>query len=109
LQDGYNVISKWRVTLKARSAGGNAQARSCLAEQLRYLVSARRWKCIVAYDEHTPGSVLRVIDEADVEEVFTGESMSADSYIEKKAKELVGKQQGTVMVRIWPDLVMHVQ
>jgi predicted RNA-binding protein with PIN domain len=42
---------------------------------------------VVAYDEHTPGSELRVM-EGDVDEVYTGELESADSYIERRAHEL---------------------
>jgi predicted RNA-binding protein with PIN domain len=74
--------------IKARSVGGMPTARSALLEQLRYISQARRsWKVVVAYDEHTPGSELRVM-EGDVDEVFTGEGESADSYIERRAHEL---------------------
>lgn len=62
-------------------------ARAALLEQLRYIAQARRWKVVVAYDEHTPGSELRIM-EGDVDEVFTGELESADSYIERRATEL---------------------
>lgn len=73
--------------IKARSVGGMPTARAALLEQLRYIAQARRWKVVVAYDEHTPGSELRVL-EGDVDEVYTGELESADSYIEKRAREL---------------------
>lgn len=87
LVDGYNVINAWSKMIKARSVGGMPTARAALLEQLRYISQARRWKVVVAYDEHTPGSELRVM-EGDVDEVFTGELESADSYIERRAVEL---------------------
>ncbi len=80
--------SNWSKMIKARSVGGMPTARSALSEQLRYIAQSRQgWKVVVAYDEHTPGSELRVL-EGDVDEVFTGEGESADSYIERRAHEL---------------------
>lgn len=65
-------------------------ARQALLEQLRYIYHSRRWKVVVAYDEHTPGSEQRVM-EGDVDEVYTGAQDSADSYIERRAVELCKK------------------
>ncbi|TFJ84327.1 hypothetical protein NSK_004318 [Nannochloropsis salina CCMP1776] len=87
LVDGYNVINNWTKMIKARSVAGMPSARQALLEQLRYIHHSRRWKVVVAYDEHTPGSELRIM-EGDVDEVFTGERESADSYIERRAVEL---------------------
>jgi len=79
--------------IKARSVAGMPSARQALLEQLRYIYHSRRWKVVVAYDEHTPGSELRVM-EGDVDEVYTGSLDSADSYIERRAVELCKKSGG---------------
>lgn len=103
LVDGYNVINAWSKMIKARSVGGMPTARAALLEQLRYISQARggRWKVVVAYDEHTPGSELRVM-EGDVDEVYTGELESADSYIERRAVELCARQNAP-MVKVATD------
>lgn len=85
--------SNWSKMIKARSVAGMPSARQALLEQLRYIYHSRRWKVVVAYDEHTPGSELRVM-EGDVDEVYTGALDSADSYIERRAVELCKKTGG---------------
>lgn len=53
---GHPPSSAWSKTIKARSAGGMANARNVLIEELVYLYYAKGWKIIVAFDEHTPGN-----------------------------------------------------
>ena len=75
-------------------------ARQELLEQLCYIYHARGWKVVVAYDENAPGAEFRIM-EGEIDEVFTGEEESADSYIEKRAQELAKQRAGPkVMVRL---------
>ena len=84
--------------IKARSVGGMPTARQALLEQLRYLYHARRWKVVVAYD----GGGVEVMMDGDVDEVFTGELESADSYIERRAGELC-RSPGRPTVKVATD------
>lgn len=95
------LASNWTKMIKARSVAGMPSARQALLEQLRYIHHSRRWKVVVAYDEHTPGSELRIM-EGDVDEVFTGERDSADSYIERRAVELC-KSGDVLRVKVATD------
>jgi len=79
-----------------------SNARNVLVEELLYIYYAKGWKIIVAFDEHTPGTELRV-EEGDVDEVYTGQSESADSYIQKKSIELIRKGIPSVLVSIGHD------
>ncbi|HEY3423878.1 MAG TPA: NYN domain-containing protein [Negativicutes bacterium] len=97
LVDGYNVVNAWPelISLKANLE----QARDRLVDRMACYGAFNNLKVVVVFDAQAVlgvSSCQKISD--DLEIIYTGETETADSYIEKLVYDLVRRQRKTVYV-----------
>lgn len=96
LIDGYNIIFAWE-ELKTLAADSLEAARDKLAEYMRVYAVFRRCEPIVVFDAYKVKGNRGEVEKRDgISIIYTKESQTADSYIEKTAKELSKNYKVTV-------------
>lgn len=96
LVDGYNIIFAWP-ELKALAADNLGAARAKLLDSLSKYQSVRQCQIIVVFDAYrVQRATEEIIDDGDMQLVFTKEAQTADHFIEKFARDNQKKYQITV-------------
>ena len=94
--DGYNIIFAWE-DLKVIAKDNLESARAKLVERIAAYKLFRDIEVIVVFDAYrVKGNIGEVENIDGISVVYTKEAQTADSYIEKTAKELSKKYRVTV-------------
>ena len=89
--DGYNIIFAWD-ELKSMAKANMDAARTALVEILENYQGYRRCKVVVVFDAYKrEGGERRTEKHGTIDVVFTKESETADTYIERLSYEMSGK------------------
>ncbi len=98
LVDAYNVINAWN-ELKTKASYSLEDARESLIQIMSEYKSFSGQEIWLVFDAHNEKSSNEKIEERlGINIVYTKEHQTADSYLEKKAKELVGERNIEVRV-----------